>query len=239
MWPPPAPRSAASARGRLTASAPKLVSSRRWAACWRKSAPGSARCARSAGRSSRARPRSARGSRGGAEDEVGVAVEVEHGRQVGRGDEPGGLAAGTVEVLVVGVERDREDRAGAPLERHLGAGVVPHAGGPVAGQRQHHLLEELPLGRERPARRDLADVAVVGGAGGLVVDVHPVPAAALPRPQLHGAQVGDVVRGDDVEPLAGDPPGVGGVLLGRELGGERVVDEGGSGPVARRGGGHR
>ena len=51
------------------------------------------------------------------EDEVEVAERVDDHRRVGHGDVARGLAAGAVEVLVPGVQRDREDRARLPLER--------------------------------------------------------------------------------------------------------------------------
>ena len=67
------------------------------------------------------------------------------------------------------------------------------------------------------ARRDLADVAVVGGARGLVVDEHALAALARPRLQFDGAQVRHVLRADDVEPLAAHEAQIGRILLGLEF----------------------
>ena len=153
----------------------------------------------------------------GVEHELGLVVEVDHRRHVRRRHEPGRHRAGAVEVLVPGVQRNGEHRARPPLEGDLLAGVVPHRGGPVPGQHQDHLLEQLSLRRQLLACRDLAHVAVVGGPRCFVVDEHAAPAAACPRLQLDGVEIGHIVGADDVEALAADPPHVRRVLLGGEL----------------------
>ena len=71
-------------------------------------------------------------------------------------------------------------------------------------------LELLP-------RRDLADVAVVGVARVLVVDDDAFGVAARPRLQVDGAQVGDVLRVDDIEALVAHEAHIGRILLGPEL----------------------
>ena len=82
-----------------------------------------------------------------------------------------------------------------------------------------HLLVEMMLRLELLAGRDLADVAVVGGARGLVVDEHALGAVAAPRPglQVDGGEVGDVLRADDVETFAAHEAQIGRILLGLEL----------------------
>src|SRR2546423_480752 len=69
------------------------------------------------------------------------------------------------------------------------------------------------------AGRNLQDVAVVGGARRLVIDEHGLGAVAPPRPrlQLDGAQVGHVLRADDVEALAAHESQVRRVFLGPEF----------------------
>ncbi len=98
----------------------------------------------------------------GVEDEVDVAESVDDRWRVGHRHEARGLLARGIEVLVAGVERNGEDRPGAPFERDLHAGVVPHRGRAAAVEDVDHLLEELALRRELATGRDLAHVGVVG-----------------------------------------------------------------------------
>ena len=160
-----------------------------------------------------------------AEDEVDVLVEVEHRRRVGDADIARRVLARAVEVLVPAVERDREQRAGLPLEGDALACVVPDRGGAAAFEDQDHLFEQLPVRLELLAGRDLHDVAVVGDARGVVVDEHRIAAAPRPGLQVDGAQVAHIERRDDVEALGLDPAGVGRLLLGREFFRQIVGDE--------------
>ena len=123
------------------------------------------------------------------EDEIEVLVEVHHRGEVGDRDKRTDFLAGAVEVLVPAIERDGEDRARLPFEGDARAGIVPDRGRAAAGQDHDHLLEQVMLRLELLAGRDLADIAVVGGARGLVVDEHALGAVAAPRPglQLDGA----------------------------------------------------
>ena len=136
-------------------------------------------------------------------------------------------------MLVPAVERDREDRARLPLEGDARAGIVPDRGRAAAGEDHDHLLEQMMARLQLLAGRDLADVAVVGGARGLVVDEHALGGVAAARPglQLDGAQVGHVLRADDVEPVVAHEAQIGRVLLGLELlrhflGNEHVLGHG-------------
>src|SRR5262249_54009576 len=122
-------------------------------------------------------------------------------------------------------ERDGEDRARLPLEGDARPGVVPNGRGAAARQHQDHLLEQVVLRRERLPRRDLADVAVVRGARGLVVDEHALAVLARPGLELDRAQVRHVLRADDVEPLGAHEPQIGRVLLGLELVGHLLRDD--------------
>ena len=154
----------------------------------------------------------------GVEDEIEVLVKVDHRRRAGHGDIAYRRLTGRVEMLVVGVERDAEQRAGLPLERDAAPSVVPHRGRAAALEDEHHLLEQLAVRGELAAGRDLADVAVVGRAGSLVIDEYAAAAAPRPRLQLDGFQVRHEVGGDDVEAFVAHPALVSGLLLGRELG---------------------
>src|SRR5262249_14860259 len=87
------------------------------------------------------------------------------------------------------------------------------------------LLEQVMLRRQRLPRRDLADVAVIRGARGLVVDEHALAVLARPGLELDRAQVGHVLRADDVKPLGAHEPQIGRVLLGLELVGHLLRDD--------------
>ena len=212
IWPPPAPRSLALISGRLTASGDEVG--------LQQEALLLALGAEVVGLAGEALLEVVLG----VEDEVDVLVEVDDRRRIGDRHVARRLAAGAVEVLVPAVERDGEQRAGLPFEGDALARVVPHRGGAAARQHQDHLLEQLPLRRELLARRDLADVAVVRGARGLVVDVDARAAAPRPRLQLDGVQVAHIMRADDVEALAAHPAQVGRVLFGGEFLGEFFRD---------------
>ena len=81
-----------------------------------------------------------------------------------------------------------------------------------------HLLEQMMPRLQLLAGRDLADVAIVGSARGLVVDEH-----ALGRPRLAQGfrstvrRFGHVLRADDVEPVVAHEAQIGRFLLGLEL----------------------
>ena len=159
------------------------------------------------------------------EHEIDVVVEVDDRGRIGNGDITHRFLARSVEVLVPAIERDGEDRARLPFEGDAGTGVVPHGGRTAAGQDQDHLFEQMMLRLELAARRDLADVAVVGGARGLVVDEHALAALARPRLQFGGAQVRHVLCADDVEPLAAHEAQIGRILFGLEFVRELLRDD--------------
>src|SRR5689334_2406418 len=125
-------------------------------------------------------------------------------------------------MLMPAIERDREHGARFPLEGDARALVVPDRGRAAAVEHEDHLLEELALGRERFAGWNLADVAIVRGARGVVIDIDAAAAAARPVAELGCAEVRHVVAADDLEPLGADPALIGrvAVLLGGEFLGE-------------------
>ena len=153
----------------------------------------------------------------GVEDEIDVLVEIDHRRRVGDGDVARRLLAGAVEMLVVAIERNREQRAVLPLEGDAGAGVVPHRGRAAAAQHQDHLLVELAVRDQALARRNFHHVAVVRGARGVVIEEHGIAAAARPGLELDGAQVLHIERRDNVEAFGLHPAGIRRFLLGLEL----------------------
>ena len=163
---------------------------------------------------------------GRVEDEMDVVIHVDDRRAIGHRDVARRRGAGAVEMPVPGVERDREHRAGLPLERDTIAGVVPHRRRSAAVEHEDHLLVELALRLERAARGNFAHVAVVRGARRFVVDENAVAAAPRPRFELDRAQVRHIMRADDVEAFVAHPAQVGRVLFGGELVRKLVRDDG-------------
>src|SRR5262249_4883518 len=104
-----------------------------------------------------------------------------------------------------------------PFEGHARAGVVPHRGRAAPIEHEHHLLEQLALRIELAGRRNLADVAVIRCARGVMVEKDRAATAARPGLELDRAQIADIMRADDVEPLAAHKAQVGRILLGLEL----------------------
>ena len=153
----------------------------------------------------------------GVEDEVHVAEGVHDDGRIRHGHIARRLRARAVEMLMPGIERNREDRPCLPLERNLPARVVPDRRRSAAVKHVDHFLEQLPLRLELSAGRDLADVAVVRRAGGVVVQDDAFAATPRPRFQFNGVEIRNVEGADDVEPLRADPACVGGLPLGREL----------------------
>ncbi len=120
-------------------------------------------------------------------------------------------------MLVPAIERDGEDGAGFPFEGDALAGIVPHRGGAAALEDQDHLLVKLALRLKLSARGDLADIAVVRGSRGFVIDEDALAAAARPGLQLDVTQIAHVMPADDIEALLGHPARIGRILLGLEF----------------------
>src|SRR5262249_53778868 len=127
------------------------------------------------------------------EDELGITEQVDRTRRTCHADEAHRLSAGCVEMLVPGVQRDREQRAWPPFEARFRAIVVPHGGCAVALEDVDHLLVERVLRRSFLTRAELQQVAVVRGVRGIVVDE--ATQRVTPRPWLEPLrlQVPDVV----------------------------------------------
>src|SRR5207302_10235491 len=80
-----------------------------------------------------------------AEDEVEVLIEIDDRRRVRNSDIAGRLRARAVEMLMPGVERNREQGACVPLKGDALAFVVPDRRRTAAFEDQDHLLIELPV----------------------------------------------------------------------------------------------
>src|SRR5262245_2320148 len=151
------------------------------------------------------------------EHEIDVFVQIDHDRRIGHRHEARGRLAGPVEMLMPAVERDAEDRARLPFEGHARTGIVPDRGRAAPVEDVDHLLKQLAVRIELAARRDLADIAIVAVARGVVVDKDRAAATARPGLELNGAQVGHVMGAAHLEPFLAHPAQIRGVLLGLEL----------------------
>src|SRR5436309_12120629 len=80
-----------------------------------------------------------------AKDEIQTMKQVHHERRIGHGKIPGGGMALAVEVLVVGVERNREETSRMPFEGVLLAVFLPDRSRPMSFENVDHLLVEMLL----------------------------------------------------------------------------------------------
>ena len=144
----------------------------------------------------------------GVEDEFLVVERVHHQRQVGGGDEQRALAAAGVEMAVLGVERDGEQAARAPLEAALLA--VGELDLRAAGAFEHvvDVLVEVALRRGRAAGRDVEHEHVGEIAAALEVQGRALDAVARPMGGRHREAIDAEVLGHR-EALALDPVEIG------------------------------
>ena len=134
---------------------------------------------------------------GSVEDEVVVVEQAEDDRHVVDREQPRRLVALAVEVLVMHVQRDRNEAPFLPLEGLLGAVVVPDGGGAAALHHQDQLLVEVAHGVQTLPRRDLDDVGAGGIARSLHIEEGPVTAHAVPPLERHLLQILDEESLDD------------------------------------------
>ena len=86
-----------------------------------------------------------------------VVKQIEHEREIVRGGEPRAFASARIEVLIAGVERQREQALGPPFEAVLASVARFDGGVAVSGQHVDHLLEEMLLRRRLPPRGKIED----------------------------------------------------------------------------------
>src|SRR5262245_7121999 len=125
------------------------------------------------------------------ENEIEVVKQVHHKRRAGYGKIPNGGATLPVEVLVLCVQRDREQAAWVPLEGLLLAVSLPHRSGSMAVKDINHLFIEMFLRFQFCPRWDFAHVAVVSSARALEIDKCSQAALVIPRRNFQIAQVLD------------------------------------------------
>ena len=139
---------------------------------------------------------------GRVEDELLVVEQAEDDGHVVDREQPRRLVALAVEMLVMHVQRHRDEAPFLPLEGLLGAVVVPDGGGAPALDHQDQLLVEVAHGVQALARRDLDDIGAGGVARSLHVEEGAVAAHAGPPLERNLLQVLDEEGLDDVNPLA-------------------------------------
>ncbi len=117
------------------------------------------------------------------ENEIEIVKQVHHERRAGYGKKPDRGVSLPVEVLVLCVQRNREQAARMPLEGLLLAISLPHGSGAMSLENIDHLFIKMLLRFQLCSRRDFADIAVVGSAGAFEIDKCPQAAFIDPRAQ--------------------------------------------------------
>src|SRR5947208_9929168 len=123
------------------------------------------------------------------ENEIEIVKQVHHERRAGYGKISDGGVTLPVEMLVLCVQRNREQAARIPLEGLLLAVLLPHRSGSMSVENIDHLFIKMFLRFQLCSRRDFADITVVGSAGAFKVDKCPQSTFEIPRCDLDLAQI--------------------------------------------------
>src|SRR5437899_337613 len=108
--------------------------------------------------------------------------EVDDQRSAADAQQSRRRAALAIEMLMMGVHGNTEQAAGLPLEMDLLSALLPDRGRAAAGDDEHQLFVQVPLGNKAAAWLNLDHVGVVER---LIREVDEHASAALGRP---GAQ---------------------------------------------------
>jgi hypothetical protein len=130
------------------------------------------------------------------EHEFLVVERVQHERQVGRRDEQSALAARTVEMPVLGVQRNREQALGPPFEAALDAILELDLRRARPLEHVVDVLVEVTLRRRRSARRDVEQEHVGEVAAADEMHRGALHAEARPHGGFDREQVDAVILGD-------------------------------------------
>src|SRR5215813_9355656 len=125
------------------------------------------------------------------ENKIEIVKQVHHERRAGYGKISNGGVTLPIEVLVLRVQRDREQAAWVPLEGLLLAVSLPYRSRSMPFQNIDHLFIKMFLRFQLGSRRDFADITIVGAAGALEIDKCSQTAFTIPGRNLHFAQVFD------------------------------------------------
>jgi hypothetical protein len=140
----------------------------------------------------------------GVEDEFGAVERVHHQRQVGGRHDQRALAPASVEMPVLGVERNREQAARAPFEAALAAVAELELRAARPLEDVNDLLVEMPLRRGGGAGRNVDQEHVGEVAAALEMHRGAVDAVARPRRGCDGEEI-DAVALDHRDGFALDP----------------------------------
>src|SRR2546429_8781165 len=125
------------------------------------------------------------------ENEIEIVKQVHHERRAGYGKKPDRGVSLPVEVLVLCVQRNREQASRMPLEGLLLAVSLPYRSGSMTVENINHLFVKMFLRFQLCSRRDFADITVVGSARALEIDKCPHAAFIIPGRNFHFTQVLD------------------------------------------------
>src|SRR5213594_699924 len=103
------------------------------------------------------------------ENEIEIVKQVHHERRASYSKKPDRGVSLPIEVLVLCVQRNREQASRVPLEGLLLTVSLPHRSGSMTVENINHFLIEVFLRSQLCSRRDFAHVAVVGSARALEI----------------------------------------------------------------------
>src|SRR6266481_10191111 len=104
------------------------------------------------------------------ENEIEIVKQVHHERRAGYGKKPDRGVSLPIEMLVLCVQRNREQASRMPLEGLLLAVSLPYRSGSMTVENINHLFVKMFLRFQLCSRRDFADITVVGSARAFEID---------------------------------------------------------------------
>ena len=122
--------------------------------------------------------------------------QIEHQREIVGGGEPRAFAAAGIEVLIAGVQWQREQALGAPFETVLASVARLDRGVAMPGEYVNDLLEEMFLRRRLGAGGEVEDEDRDEVAATLEVNEAAVDPEARPRRGRHLEQIDAEIFGD-------------------------------------------
>src|SRR5437899_2448423 len=125
------------------------------------------------------------------ENEIEIVKQVHHERRAGYGKKPDRGVSLPIEVLVLGVQRNREQAARMPFEGVLPAVFLPYGSGSMSVQNIDHLFIKMFLRFQLCSRWDFAHITVVGSAGAFKVDKRSHAAFIIPGRNLKFTEILD------------------------------------------------
>src|SRR5881397_2858470 len=125
------------------------------------------------------------------ENEIEIVKQVHHERRASYSKKPDRGVSLPVEVLVLCVQRNREQASRMPLEGLLLAVSLPYRSGSMTIENINHLFVKMFLRFQLCSRRDFADITVVGSARALEIDKCPHAAFIIPKRNFQFTEILD------------------------------------------------